>query len=64
MAAAEGAQPAVNGLLVVEGCAAAEIRRFDQGNAKSTARRFVRASEPMDAAADHEYIVDRALEPR
>ena len=60
----ERAQPAVYGLLVVEGCAAAEIASVDERSAESTARGLVRDRQAVDATADDQQVVARCREAR
>jgi hypothetical protein len=49
---------------MVERGAAAEISRLHERNAKTTACRFVRAGETVNAAADDEQVVGNAFESR
>ena len=51
------AQAAVNGLLVIEGCAAAEVGRLDQRHRQAALRRVGGDRQPVDAAADDQHVV-------
>ena len=58
------AQAAVDGLLVVEGGAAAEVASFDERRAQASAGGLVSDREAVDAAADHQHVVCRRREAR
>ena len=59
----ERTQAAMDGLLMIERCRAAEVASLDQRRAQSTARPLVGDGQAMDAAAHDEQIVGRGGEP-
>ena len=59
----ERSQPAMDGLLMIERGAAAEVRRLDERRPEAAARGVVRDRQAVDAAADDEQVVLAGFQP-